>query len=118
MTSTSGPSTSGPATTVAVNRQRILLAVGSAASRAVPESRDEAASGHFDWLGSGLVALAVGGLAFGAIRGRRAQGWDDPTALTDVASGLLASLATPLAMATRADPLVPPSFPAVGASPP
>src|SRR5258708_22421288 len=33
----------------------------------VPESRDEQATAHFDWIGAIIVALAVGGLAFGAI---------------------------------------------------
>src|SRR4029079_16516383 len=36
----------------------------------VPESRDEQASSHFDWLGAAVVALAVGGLAFGTIYGQ------------------------------------------------
>ncbi|GIW19768.1 MAG: MFS transporter [Chloroflexota bacterium] len=83
-----------------------LIAIGYAASRAIPESRDETATGRFDWLGSILVALAVGGLAFGAIRGR-AQGWDDPTAVGGLVLGLAATVATPLAMATRPDPLIP-----------
>src|SRR5205823_9013994 len=43
----------------------------------VPESRNEAATAHFDWLGSAIVALAVGGLAFGTIYGQQ-RGWRDP----------------------------------------
>src|SRR6476646_1462129 len=36
----------------------------------VPESRDDRATAHFDWLGAAVVAMAVGGLAFGAIYGQ------------------------------------------------
>src|SRR5207302_1995947 len=43
----------------------------------VPESRDERASPHFDWLGAAIVALAVGGLAFGTIYGQQ-RAWRDP----------------------------------------
>src|SRR5881396_1395613 len=40
----------------------------------VPESRDEQASSHFDWLGATVIFLAVGGLSFGAIIGQQ-QNW-------------------------------------------
>src|SRR5438445_381260 len=33
----------------------------------VGESRNENASGKFDWLGAAVVAIAAGGLSFGAI---------------------------------------------------
>ena len=39
--------------------------------RHVNESRNPDASKHFDWLGSIVGAIAVGGLAFGAIRGEK-----------------------------------------------
>src|SRR6266542_3476474 len=35
--------------------------------RFVRESRDESTTGSFDWLGAGVVAVAVGGLSFGTI---------------------------------------------------
>src|SRR6266498_3647977 len=41
--------------------------------RHVAESRDENASGHFDWLGAVMVFLAVGGLSFGTIIGQQEQ---------------------------------------------
>ena len=50
----------------------VILAV-YATLRHVEESRDETASSHFDWLGAGVVALAVGGLAFGAFAFTRAR---------------------------------------------
>ncbi len=48
-----------------INLPLIALAL-YATWRYVQESRDEQADGHFDWLGALLVALAVGGLVFGA----------------------------------------------------
>lgn len=74
--------------------------------RYVPESRDEQASGRFDWLGALVVALAVGGLAFGAIYGEQ-RAWSDPLAFAALGVGGLASLAFIPLMARRANPLVP-----------
>ncbi len=54
--------------------------------RYVPESRDPDASGHFDWLGSVVIVLAVGGLAFGTIRGQQ-QGWGEPVAVGSLVVG-------------------------------
>src|SRR5215213_4479918 len=68
------------------------------------ETRDEEASGGFDWLGAVLVAVAVGGLTFGAIRGQ-AQEWQDPTAFVSLAAGLLAAVAFVPAMARSQHPL-------------
>jgi EmrB/QacA subfamily drug resistance transporter len=75
--------------------------------RHVPESRDEDATGRFDWLGSVVVVLAVGGLAFGTIRGQQ-QGWGEPSALVSLAIGAVAAVAFPFLMLRRPDPLVPP----------
>ena len=51
-----------------------LVALGIYALRYVPESRDEHASGRFDWLGAAVLAVGVGGLAFGATRGQQGAG--------------------------------------------
>ncbi|MGH2694385.1 MAG: MFS transporter [Actinomycetota bacterium] len=75
--------------------------------RYVPESRDEEATGRFDWLGSFVVAVAVGGLSFGTIRGQQ-QGWDEPVALVSLAVGAVATVVFPFLMTRRRDPLVPP----------
>jgi EmrB/QacA subfamily drug resistance transporter len=72
----------------------------------VPESRDEEAEGHFDWLGALVVALAVGGLTVGAIRGESAQ-WEDGSAFVALAIGGLAAVAWPVLMARAEHPLVP-----------
>jgi EmrB/QacA subfamily drug resistance transporter len=74
--------------------------------RHLAESRDVEASGRFDWLGAGVAALAVGGLAFGLIRGQ-AQAWADGAAWAAIAIGAVALVLFPILMATRPDPLVP-----------
>ena len=70
------------------------------------ESRDDEASGRFDWLGAGVAALAVGGLAFGLIRGQ-AQAWADGAAWAAIAIGTIALVLFPILMARRPNPLVP-----------
>ncbi|CAN5240939.1 MFS transporter [soil metagenome] len=74
--------------------------------RHVRESRDENATGRFDWLGAFVVALAVGGLAFGAIYGEQRQ-WRDPVAFAALGVGALSAAALPFLMARRPDPLIP-----------
>jgi EmrB/QacA subfamily drug resistance transporter len=77
-----------------------------AAIRHVEESRDAEATGHFDWLGSIVGALAVGGLAFGAIRGQESQ-WTDTTAWVSLGIGAVTLVLFPILMAARPQPLVP-----------
>ncbi len=72
----------------------------------VAESRDTESTGRFDWLGAVVAALAVGGLAFGVIRGQ-ANEWDDPAAWIAIAVGIVALIAFPILMARRPHPLVP-----------
>jgi EmrB/QacA subfamily drug resistance transporter len=89
-----------------INLPFLLLAY-LATVRYVAESRDEDATGRFDWLGSVVVAVAVGGLAFGTIRGQQ-RGWSEPDALLSLAVGAIATVAFPFLMTRRRDPLVPP----------
>ncbi|HEX2844769.1 MAG TPA: MFS transporter, partial [Candidatus Limnocylindria bacterium] len=86
-----------------------LVIVALWATREVPESRDAEASGTFDWLGAAVIAIAVGGLAFGATRGQE-QAWQDPVAWISLAIGAVALVAVPILMLTRARPLVPPGL--------
>jgi EmrB/QacA subfamily drug resistance transporter len=74
--------------------------------RHMPETRAEGASGSFDWLGAAVIVLAVGGLAFGAIRGQDRQ-WSDPVAFLALAVGVVALVAFPILMTRRPNPLVP-----------
>jgi EmrB/QacA subfamily drug resistance transporter len=84
-----------------------LVAIALWASiRHVEESRDADSEGHFDWLGSLVGAVAVGGLAYGAIRGQQAQ-WSDPAAWVALAVGAGALVLFPILMATRRYVLVP-----------
>jgi EmrB/QacA subfamily drug resistance transporter len=75
----------------------------------VAESRDEEASPRFDWLGAAVVALAVGGLAFGAIYGQQRE-WRDPIAFIALAIGAVATVALVPLMSLRSHPLIPPSL--------
>ena len=84
-----------------------LVAIATwAAVRHVEESRDPDAGGHFDWVGSVVGAVAVGGLAFGAIRGQESQ-WTDQTAWIALAVGAVCLVVFPILMAVRPRPLVP-----------
>ncbi len=77
-----------------------------AALRHVKESRDERATGNFDWLGAFLVALAVGGMSFGAIYGQQRQ-WQDPLAFVFIGVGALTTLGLPFYFRWARHPLVP-----------
>jgi EmrB/QacA subfamily drug resistance transporter len=86
-----------------------LLIAYLATVRYVPESRDDEATGRFDWLGSLVIGIAIGGLAFGTIRGQQ-QGWGDPVALVSLAVGAAATVGFPFLMTRRPDPLIPPQL--------
>jgi EmrB/QacA subfamily drug resistance transporter len=86
-----------------------FLLVALWAMRRVPESRDEEASGRFDWLGSLIIVLAVGGLAFGTIRGQQTL-WTSTGAFVALGIGAVATVLLPIMMLKRSNPLVPPSL--------
>jgi EmrB/QacA subfamily drug resistance transporter len=87
-----------------------LVAIGVAIAVAkVAESRNPDAPPRFDWLGAAAIAVAVGGLAYGAIRGQ-AQNWTDASAWAALVVGALATAVLWPLMTRRADPLVPPSL--------
>ena len=70
------------------------------------ESRDDEATGHFDWLGAVFVILSVGGLSFGAIYGQQRQ-WQDPVAFVALGVGALATVAMPFYFSRASHPLIP-----------
>jgi EmrB/QacA subfamily drug resistance transporter len=88
-----------------INVPLILIALWATYTH-VPESRDEIATANFDWLGSAIVALAVGGLAFGTIYGQQ-RDWQDPLGYIVLAVGVLCTIALPFYMARAAHPLIP-----------
>jgi EmrB/QacA subfamily drug resistance transporter len=79
-----------------INVPLVLIALW-ATRRHMAESRDEDASGSFDWLGATVGVVAVGGLAFGAIRGEQ-QEWRDLLAFVALGVGLVALIAFPFLM--------------------
>ena len=70
--------------------------------RARPATRRRGSTG---W-GPVVAILAVGGLAFGAIRGQE-RSWQDPVAWVALGIGAVALVAFPILMARRPHPLVP-----------
>ena len=87
-----------------------VLAVATwALLRHTPESRDESAAGHMDWLGAALAGLAVGGLTFGAIYGQQRE-WRGVAEYIALAIGGAALVALPLELTRSPTPLVPPSL--------
>ena len=80
-----------------------------ATRRYMQESRDEGSSSHFDWLGSFVIVIAVGGLSFGTIRGQQ-HGWGEPIAIASLLLGAIATIAFPFLMLHRSNPLVPPKL--------
>jgi EmrB/QacA subfamily drug resistance transporter len=88
-----------------INAPLVAIALW-AAIRHVEESRDTEARGTFDWLGSLVGALAIGGLTFGAIRGQESQ-WSDAVAWISLGVGAVCLVLFPILMAIRPHPLVP-----------
>jgi EmrB/QacA subfamily drug resistance transporter len=91
-----------------INVPLLIVAIWATA-RHVSESRDEGATGRFDWLGAVVVALAVGGLSFGAIYGQQRE-WKDPLGFVMLGIGAVATIALPILMTRRRDPLIPPEL--------
>jgi EmrB/QacA subfamily drug resistance transporter len=76
------------------------------ALRHIPESKNETASGQFDYLGAVVIALAVGGLAFGGIFGQE-RNWQDPLAFIALGVGVVATVVFIPLMRRSKNPLVP-----------
>jgi EmrB/QacA subfamily drug resistance transporter len=87
----------------------LVVVAAWATWRHVPESRDDQASPHFDWLGAVVVAVAVGGLAFGTIYGQQ-RAWRDPLGFIALAAGVVATIALPILMLRSKHPLIPPQL--------
>jgi len=88
-----------------INVPLVLLGL-YATLRHVAESRDEEATGQFDWVGAAVVFLAVGGLSFGAIVGQQVN-WHGAVPYMSLGIGAVAAIAFPFLMARSSHPLVP-----------
>ncbi|MBA2373512.1 MAG: MFS transporter [Chloroflexi bacterium] len=88
-----------------INAPFIAIALWAAINH-VEESRDTETARRFDWLGALVAATAVGGLAFGIIRGQE-KSWSDTIAWVALGVGTVALIAFPFLMRFRSDPLVP-----------
>ncbi len=77
-----------------------------AAWRYVDESRDPEAGHSFDWVGAAVIALAVGGLSFGAIYGQQ-HDWRNAVGPVALVVGAAASVLFVVLMARGRHPLVP-----------
>jgi EmrB/QacA subfamily drug resistance transporter len=77
--------------------------------RYIPESKDPDAPERLDWVGSIVIAIAVGGVAFGLIRGSETD-WSDTLAWACLIIGVGAAILFPLLMVVRKDPLIPPAL--------
>lgn len=88
-----------------INVPIILIALW-ACRRYVQESSNPDAARSFDWLGAGVVAVAVGGLSFGAIYGQQ-HDWQDPVGPIAIVAGGAAAVAFVILMARGRHPLVP-----------
>jgi EmrB/QacA subfamily drug resistance transporter len=91
-----------------INAPLVLLALYGTL-RYMPESRDPDAPRRLDWLGSIVIAVAVGGISFGLIRGME-TGWTEPVAFVALGLGVTAAVLFPVLMVRRRDPLVPPEL--------
>ena len=84
-----------------------LVAVAAWATwKHVPESRAEGKAPTFDWIGAAIVAISVGGLAFGTIYGQQ-RAWRDPLGYAILAFGVFATVALPWWMMRAKHPLIP-----------
>ncbi len=84
-----------------------LIAVGVVLTlRYVPALHPAAIRSRFDWAGALVAAVAVGGLAFGAIRGQQVN-WSEPAPVVTLGVGVVALISFPILMLRRRDPLVP-----------
>jgi EmrB/QacA subfamily drug resistance transporter len=70
-----------------------------------PESRDDGASSHVDWLGLATIGLAVFALLFGLTDGP-SVGWDDPVVVICLAASVVLALAWCVIESRVSEPLV------------
>ena len=88
-----------------LNLPLLIFALVALSKIEIADSRLEG-DARFDWLGAAVIALAVGGLAFGGIRGQE-RNWQDVSAFVALGVGTVATLAFVPLMRASSHPLVP-----------
>src|SRR5207249_11363320 len=84
----------------------IAVVVIAIALRHVPESRDEDAKGHIDWLGALLATLGLGGIAYGLTESGNV-GLANPVVLLALVVGVVALVLLAVVEARSPAPMVP-----------
>lgn len=74
--------------------------------RAVPETRNEDADPHIDWLGAISITAGLGGVIFALLEGA-ARGWGNPLIVAALGIGVSASIAFVFIEARGAHPMLP-----------
>ena len=77
-----------------------------AASRHVPETRDEVASRDLDWLGAAFTAVGLGGVTFALIQGP-STGWSNPVVLGALLVGVACLAIFPFVELRSPNPMMP-----------
>jgi EmrB/QacA subfamily drug resistance transporter len=91
-----------------INVPLVLVALWAVRTH-VQESRDETASGDFDWLGAAIIAIALGGLAFGSIYGAQHE-WQGLLPFVSLGIGVVGLALYPFQVRRARHPLIPPSL--------
>lgn len=84
----------------------LAVAVLALALRCIPESHDDEAVHHIDWLGAALATVGLGAVVYAFI-GAAALGWQAPI-LTTLAAGVISLVLFVVAEMREAFPMVPP----------
>ena len=84
----------------------LVVAAAWLTTRYMRETRDDSATGHFDWLGAIVAAVGVGGLSFGITREGQQQ-WQDPVGYWAIGLGIIGIIAFLVLMRVLREPLVP-----------
>lgn len=84
----------------------LVLAVLAITCRHVPESRDEQAQKHIDWLGATLATIGLGGVVFGLIESET-RGFAAPAVIASLTLGIVSLVGFLFAEARQKDPMMP-----------
>jgi EmrB/QacA subfamily drug resistance transporter len=72
----------------------------------VPETKNEHATGHMDWLGAGLSVVGLGGLVYGLLESG-SKGFDHPAVLVALVTGVASLALFVLVQSKASSPMMP-----------